>query len=529
MKQLKDILYKVGIEAVHGATDITISKIEFDSRKIELNDVFVAIRGTLSDGHDYIEKALSLGAIAVVCEEFPSVIVNGVTYVKVKDSNEALAFLAANYYDNPSENIKLVGVTGTNGKTTIASLLYQLFKKAGYKVGLLSTVKIMVDTEEFKATHTTPDSLTLNYYLDQMIQDGCEFCFMEVSSHGVHQKRTEALRFTGGVFTNLSHDHLDYHNTFAEYRDVKKSFFDNLSKDAWILTNRIVFKIINKLNQQPRRISDVFDKIYQGIATSKDDVYFLYDCKIIEENVEGFSKYLNERVIIEKNFVKPLLKGDDVHRYEEIITNKYVIFPYDLKNDKAILYTEDKIEESFPNAYVYLKKCETALRDREKGRLKNDKFWYKYIYPKNLTLFDSEKLVAPEISLGGNFSYDQNGEFYSTTTIYGYIKSENIDETYFTLMAIMNSRLLWWFLINTGTVLANGYFRFKPNYLNPFPIPFISKENIQKIDSLVHAILFSKHKNDIENIRKNCDKIDEIIFKLYSLSDEERKIILLDN
>jgi UDP-N-acetylmuramoyl-L-alanyl-D-glutamate--2,6-diaminopimelate ligase len=237
VKQLKDILYKVGIEAVHGATDITISKIEFDSRKIELNDVFVAIRGTLSDGHDYIEKALALGAIAVICEEFPSVTVNGVTYVKVKDSNEALAFLAANYYDNPSENIRLVGITGTNGKTTIASLLYQLFKKAGYKVGLLSTVKIMVDEQEFKATHTTPDSLTINKYLDLMVQEGCEFCFMEVSSHGVHQKRTEALRFVGGVFTNLSHDHLDYHNTFAEYRDVKKSFFDNLSKDAFAITN----------------------------------------------------------------------------------------------------------------------------------------------------------------------------------------------------------------------------------------------------------------------------------------------------
>ena len=237
MKQLKDILYKVGIEAVHGATDITISKIEFDSRKIELNDVFVAIRGTLSDGHDYIEKALSLGAIAVICEEFPSVIVNGVTYIKVKDSNEALAFLAANYYENPSENIRLVGVTGTNGKTTIASLLYQLFKKAGYKVGLLSTVKIMVDEQEFKATHTTPDSLTINKYLDLMVQEGCEFCFMEVSSHGVHQKRTEALRFEGGVFTNLSHDHLDYHNTFAEYRDVKKSFFDNLPKSAFAITN----------------------------------------------------------------------------------------------------------------------------------------------------------------------------------------------------------------------------------------------------------------------------------------------------
>ncbi|MBE9575287.1 UDP-N-acetylmuramoyl-L-alanyl-D-glutamate--2,6-diaminopimelate ligase [Flavobacterium proteolyticum] len=237
MKQLKDILYKVHIEAVHGATDVVVSKIEFDSRKIELNDVFVAIRGTLSDGHDYIEKALSLGAIAVICEEFPSVIVNGVTYIKVKDSNEALAFLAANYYENPSENIRLVGVTGTNGKTTIASLLYQLFKKAGYKVGLLSTVKIMVDEQEFKATHTTPDSLTINKYLDLMVQEGCEFCFMEVSSHGVHQKRTEALRFEGGVFTNLSHDHLDYHNTFAEYRDVKKSFFDNLSKDAFAITN----------------------------------------------------------------------------------------------------------------------------------------------------------------------------------------------------------------------------------------------------------------------------------------------------
>ncbi len=237
MKQLKDILYKVHIEAVHGATDITVSKIEFDSRKIELNDVFVAIRGTLSDGHDYIEKALSLGAIAIICEEFPKVIVNGVTYIKVKDSNEALAFLAANYYENPSENIRLVGVTGTNGKTTIASLLYQLFKKAGYKVGLLSTVKIMVDEQEFKATHTTPDSLTINKYLDLMVQEGCEFCFMEVSSHGVHQKRTEALRFEGGVFTNLSHDHLDYHNTFAEYRDVKKSFFDNLPKSAFAITN----------------------------------------------------------------------------------------------------------------------------------------------------------------------------------------------------------------------------------------------------------------------------------------------------
>ncbi|MFY7741678.1 MAG: UDP-N-acetylmuramoyl-L-alanyl-D-glutamate--2,6-diaminopimelate ligase [Flavobacterium sp.] len=237
MKTLKDILYKVSIEAVKGSTDIAIQKIEFDSRKVELNDVFVAIRGTVSNGHDFIEKALNQGAAVIVCDTFPSIIVNGVTYVQVKDTNLALAFLAANYYDNPSQNLKLVGITGTNGKTTISSLLYQLFKKAGYKVGLISTVKILVDEVEYVATHTTPDSLTINYYLSEMNKAGVEFCFMEVSSHGIHQKRTEALHFVGGIFTNLSHDHLDYHASFAEYRDVKKSFFDFLPKSAFAITN----------------------------------------------------------------------------------------------------------------------------------------------------------------------------------------------------------------------------------------------------------------------------------------------------
>lgn len=237
MITLKDILYKVSIEAVKGSTDATINKIEFDSRKVELNDVFVAIRGTISNGHDFIEKALNQGAAVIVCDTFPDIIVNGVTYIQVKDTNLALAFLASNYYENPSQNLKLVGITGTNGKTTIASLLYQLFKKAGYKVGLLSTVKILVDEEEFPATHTTPDSLTINYYLAEMNKVGVEFCFMEVSSHGIHQKRTEGLIFSGGIFTNLSHDHLDYHSSFAEYRDVKKSFFDHLPKTAFVLTN----------------------------------------------------------------------------------------------------------------------------------------------------------------------------------------------------------------------------------------------------------------------------------------------------
>lgn len=234
---LKEIIYKVAIEAVKGSTDISVHKIDFDSRNIGANDVFVAIRGTISDGHDYIGKAISLGAVAIICETFPEVLLNGITYIQVKDSNKALAYMAANYFGNPSQNLKLVGITGTNGKTTIASLLFQLFKKAGFRVGLLSTVKIMVDDVEYKATHTTPDSITINHYLKEMIDTGVEYCFMEVSSHGIHQKRTESLHFAGGVFTNLSHDHLDYHATFAEYRDVKKSFFDNLPKTAFVLSN----------------------------------------------------------------------------------------------------------------------------------------------------------------------------------------------------------------------------------------------------------------------------------------------------
>ena len=237
MNILKDILYKVTIEAVHGSTDLPIEKIEFDSRKVSKNDVFVAIKGSLSDGHQFIDKAISLGASVVVCEDLPATLLENITYVQVQNSNQALSFLASNFYNNPSQKLKLIGITGTNGKTTIASLLYQMFKKAGYKVGLLSTVKIMVDEVEYKATHTTPDSLTINQYLDEMVEVGCEFCFMEVSSHGIHQKRTESLHFEGGVFTNLSHDHLDYHDTFAEYRDVKKSFFDTLPKSAFAITN----------------------------------------------------------------------------------------------------------------------------------------------------------------------------------------------------------------------------------------------------------------------------------------------------
>ena len=282
MKVLKEILYKVAIESVQGNTDLSVNKIEFDSRKVSDNDVFVAIRGTLSDGHQFIEKAIKQGAIAIVCEELPENLVTGITYIKVKNTHSALAFMATNFYDNPSRNLKLVGVTGTNGKTTVASLLYQLFKNAGYKVGLLSTVKILVDDVEHKATHTTPDSLTINFYLKAMNDAGVEFCFMEVSSHGIHQKRTEGLTFEGGVFTNLSHDHLDYHPTFNEYRDVKKAFFDGLPKNAFALTN------IDDKNGSVMLQNTVARKRTYALKTHAD-----YKVLILENQISGLLLKIN--------------------------------------------------------------------------------------------------------------------------------------------------------------------------------------------------------------------------------------------
>ncbi|RNC91725.1 MAG: UDP-N-acetylmuramoyl-L-alanyl-D-glutamate--2,6-diaminopimelate ligase [Allomuricauda sp.] len=237
MKLLKDILYGVRLVAVNGDTNVMINDIHFDSRSVQMDDIFVAIRGTVTDGHKYVQKAAELGAKAIVCEEFPSLMVNGITYLQVRDSNAALAIMASNFYDTPSKNLKLVGVTGTNGKTTVSTLLFRLFKSAGYKVGLISTIKVMVDDETHDTSHTTPDALTINRYLHLMSEAGVEYCFMEVSSHGIAQKRIEGLSFEGAIFTNLSHDHLDYHKTFAAYRDTKKKLFDGLPKTAFALTN----------------------------------------------------------------------------------------------------------------------------------------------------------------------------------------------------------------------------------------------------------------------------------------------------
>ena len=237
MKQLKDILYKVSIEAIKGNTYQQAADLVLDSRKAQQQSLFVALKGVQSDGHDYIDIAIENGAMVVVCENFPTQINQEITYIKVADSHLALAIMADNFYGHPSQKLQLIGITGTNGKTTTATLSHQLFTQLGYKVGLISTVKILIGKKEFEATHTTPDAITINQYLNQMVEDGCEFCFMEVSSHGIEQKRTEGLSFKAGVFTNLSHDHLDYHKTFVAYRDVKKKFFDQLPKDAFAITN----------------------------------------------------------------------------------------------------------------------------------------------------------------------------------------------------------------------------------------------------------------------------------------------------
>ncbi|MDX1445497.1 UDP-N-acetylmuramoyl-L-alanyl-D-glutamate--2,6-diaminopimelate ligase, partial [Lishizhenia sp.] len=219
------------------STDVAIESIVFDSRKAVANTVFVAIKGFTVDGHDYITKAIELGCTSIVCENIPTTLTPGVNYIQVKDSHQALALMANNFYDEPSKKLTLVGITGTNGKTTCTTLLHKLFTQLGYKVGLLSTVVNKIGDKDIPSTHTTPDAVGLNALLAQMVEEGCTHCFMEVSSHAIHQHRTTGLDFKVGGFTNITHDHLDYHKTFKEYLNVKKSFFDHLGNEAYAITN----------------------------------------------------------------------------------------------------------------------------------------------------------------------------------------------------------------------------------------------------------------------------------------------------
>lgn len=237
MKYLSDIIEGLAFTELQGSADMEITAIVFDSRKVIPGCMFVAIKGTLSDGHDFIQQAVHNGAVAVICEDLPAHVAGEVDFLMVADSTVALGIVSDNFYDHPSSKLKLVGVTGTNGKTTIATLLYKLFRDLGYKCGLLSTVENKINDKVFQATHTTPDPVELNRLIDEMVQQGCDYCFMEVSSHAIAQHRIGGLKFAGGIFSNLTHDHLDYHKTFDSYLKAKKAFFDRLPSNAFALTN----------------------------------------------------------------------------------------------------------------------------------------------------------------------------------------------------------------------------------------------------------------------------------------------------
>ena len=283
MKLLKDILYKVEIQSVIGNTDIEINKIEFNSKKIIQNDLFIAIKGYKSDGNSFISNAISNGANAIICNSVPSQITKNVTYIIVFDSRKTLSLISSNYYDNPSQKIKLIGVTGTNGKTSCTTLMYQLFKSLYKKVGLISTNIIMVNDIEFNTSQTTPDALFLNYILNEMVNSKVEYCFMEVSSHAISQMRTYNLNFNVGVFTNLTHDHLDYHKSFKDYRDVKKIFFDSLPKSSFAITN------VDDKNGN-YMVQNAVCKIFSYSLKSNSD----FSVKILEKDFNGMKLLIND-------------------------------------------------------------------------------------------------------------------------------------------------------------------------------------------------------------------------------------------
>jgi UDP-N-acetylmuramoyl-L-alanyl-D-glutamate--2,6-diaminopimelate ligase len=272
---LQDILYKVRLQSVSGSLDIDVKDVQIDSRKVSSNSAFIAIRGEKSDGHDFIDKAIELGATAIVCEVMPSLPQHAITYVIVNNTHEAVAYIAHNFYDTPSEKLILVGVTGTNGKTTIATLLFKLFSQLGYKCGLISTVQNQIADEIIPSTHTTPDAINLNALLKRMADAGCSHVFMECSSHAIHQHRITGLHFTGALFSNITHDHLDYHKTFDEYIKVKKSFFDNLSSDAFAISNlddkrgmvMLQNTIAKKFFYSLRTVADFKGKILENVLT----------------------------------------------------------------------------------------------------------------------------------------------------------------------------------------------------------------------------------------------------------------------
>ena len=282
MKLLREILYKVEINSVVGNTSLSINKIEFDSRLISDGDMYIAITGVNVDGHSFISQAIQNGANCIVCEKTPDNKTDGIVYVNVKSSRKALAIISSNYFDNPSSKLNLIGVTGTNGKTTIATLLFDLYTELEIKSGLISTVKISYDNKNFQANQTTPDSLSINRFLSEMVNSNVRYCFMEVSSHGIDQNRTDGLVFKGGIFTNLTHDHLDYHESFENYRDTKKQFFDSLSNNSFALTNN------DDKNGMVMLQNTIADKYTYSLNSVSD-----FKAKILESSFDGMLLKIN--------------------------------------------------------------------------------------------------------------------------------------------------------------------------------------------------------------------------------------------
>ena len=286
MAILQDILYKVSIRSVHGNTQAVIKDVQIDSRKVTAGTAFVAINGAAADGHQYIDTAIEKGAAVIVCEQFPAALHENITYVQVENSASAAGYMAHNYFGQPSEKLKLVGVTGTNGKTTIATLLFKLFTAMGYKCGLLSTVQNHIGDTILPATHTTPDQVTMNQLLKQMLDEGCTHVFMESSSHAIHQFRIAGLHFAGAVFSNITHDHLDYHKSFDEYIRVKKSFFDSLSSDAFAISN-----LDDKRGAVMLQNTHSF-KYYYSLKTMAD-----FKGKILENSLTGLVMTVNDQEV----------------------------------------------------------------------------------------------------------------------------------------------------------------------------------------------------------------------------------------
>jgi len=284
MAELRDILYNVRITSTVGDMDVDVKGVAFDSRKAEPGFAFVAVKGTQSDGHAFIDKAIVLGATVVICEQLPESTNNSIAYVTVKDTTLALGVICGNFYGNPSKKLKLVGVTGTNGKTTVATLLYQLFTVMGKKCGLLSTVENRIADKVLPATHTTPDPIQINVLLTQMLAEGCSHAFMEVSSHACAQGRIEGLHFTGALFTNITHDHLDYHRTFESYIRAKKIFFDGLSSDAFAVVNVDDKRGMVMLQNTKAK------KYTYGIKKMAD-----YRTKIVTNSLEGLELTIDNR------------------------------------------------------------------------------------------------------------------------------------------------------------------------------------------------------------------------------------------